>query len=117
MLDDTNGAARLPGAVRVEKSRLAALIDEQQRKFRESVVSEQTIVDVKKLLVRDVIGRKFSPNQSYQPGYHPPSVSPSSTKRSSDSGLLKESLLAASSGGVPERIFFTGTSSFLPFKV
>jgi hypothetical protein len=31
--------------------------------------------------------------------------------------LLRVSLLAAFSIGVPERIFFTGTSSFLPFRV
>jgi hypothetical protein len=31
--------------------------------------------------------------------------------------LLRESRLAASSGGVPERIFLIGTSSFLPLRV
>src|SRR4028119_497430 len=45
------------------------------------------------------------------------SLRESSTKRSRDSGLLKESRLAASSGGVPERIFLIGTSSFLPLSV
>src|SRR5215204_3224132 len=44
-------------------------------------------------------------------------LSASSAKRSRESGLLRESRLAASSGGVPERIFLTGTSSFLPLRV
>ncbi len=50
-------------------------------------------------------------------GPQPPYLSANSTKVFKESGLLRESLLAASSGGVPERIFVTGTSSFLPFKV
>ena len=38
-------------------------------------------------------------------------------KKSSDSGLLIASVLMTSDGGSPDRILFTGTSSFLPFSV
>src|SRR5215217_2575699 len=60
---------------------------------------------------------KVQPDVPFAPGQRGQISSTSSAKRSSDAGLLRDSLLAASSGGVPESIFLTGTSSFLPFRV
>lgn len=52
---------------------------------------------------------KQCPQSSLQPSCLPACF----TKKPKESGLLKESLLTASSGGVPVRIFLTGASTFL----